>query len=105
MTASGVPGVIGRLHALAAFHAAVADVAAPDTSTSASGVARAVPCAAFQCACGTTPAVSVAASDAPVLPTKSIPTPTATGPVPEGTICTALTGARTTAVDELPGVA
>jgi len=81
-----------------------AEVAAPLSLTSASGVLRDAPVALFQCVFAIAPALSVAAIGVALPPTKLMLT-AGVGGAAAGTICTAFTGARRVLVEAGPGVA
>src|SRR3954462_2268041 len=95
----------GVFQVFAAFHVIVAEVAAPLSLTSASGVLRDAPVALFQCVFAFTPALSVAAIGVALSPTKLMLTAVGVGGGAAGTICTAFTGARRVVVEAVPGMA
>jgi hypothetical protein len=78
---------------------AVVDV--PASSTSGRGVLRAAPAALFQCVLATTPALSVAAISAVLVPRKLMPMAEGIA----GTIWMPFTGARTFVFVLVPGLA
>src|SRR4029078_10777813 len=96
MRASPGASMMGSVHTPLASQVIDAPVAAPDPSTNDSGAVRNGPAATFQCDCGTTPALSVAAMTTVASALKSTPIGNRGGSGATGTIWIPFTGARRT---------